>query len=150
MLFSIIVPVYNVEKYLDECLESIVLQIEMFPNACEVILINDGSTDSSGKICDKYKEKYPNIIKVYHNSNQGLLLTRRCGFKMRLVIILLIATLMTNLKMIFKKYSGDYKNIKSRMLFFLTFIDMMAVAKKLRFKTFSLATQTALLKKQKS
>nr|WP_296474025.1 glycosyltransferase family 2 protein [uncultured Acetatifactor sp.] len=81
MLFSIIVPVYNVEKYLDECLESIVLQIEMFPNACEVILINDGSTDSSGKICDKYKEKYPNIIKVYHNSNQGLLLTRRCGFK---------------------------------------------------------------------
>jgi len=81
MLFSIIVPVYNVEKYLDECLQSIVLQIETAQNACEVLLIDDGSTDASGHICEKYRKKYPNIIKVYHNTNQGLLLSRRYGFQ---------------------------------------------------------------------
>lgn len=81
MLFSIIVPVHNVEKYLDECLNSIIDQVEKLKSECEILLIDDGSTDSSGNICDKYKEKYPSIIKVYHNLNQGLLLTRRYGFK---------------------------------------------------------------------
>lgn len=81
MLFSIIIPVYNVETYLDECLHSILSQATEFKGECEVILIDDGSTDRSGKICDEYLEKYPEIIRVFHNTNHGLLWTRRFGFK---------------------------------------------------------------------
>ena len=58
MTFSVIIPVYNVENYLRECVDSIVNQ------TCqdfELILIDNGSTDSSGKICDEYASKYPNI-----------------------------------------------------------------------------------------
>ena len=79
MLFSIIVPVYNVEKYLKECLNSIITQVENQVDA-EILLIDDGSTDQSGVICDEYMVKYPNLIRVFHNVNQGLLLTRRYGF----------------------------------------------------------------------
>lgn len=81
MLFSVVIPVYNVEKYIEECLESIIPQINELNEDCEILLIDDGSTDSSGKICDMYKKKFPQIIKVFHNINQGLLLTRRFGFK---------------------------------------------------------------------
>ena len=81
MLFSIVVPVYNVENYLEECVDSIIEQIINLPNECELLLIDDGSTDSSGKICDSYRLKYPEMIRVFHNNNQGLLLTRRFGFK---------------------------------------------------------------------
>lgn len=78
MLFSICIPVYNVEKYLAECVESVLSQNV---NDIEIILCDDGSTDSSGKICDEYGEKYPDIIKVIHKENEGLLLTRRVAIK---------------------------------------------------------------------
>lgn len=81
MLFSIVIPVYNVETYLDECLHSILSQATEFKDECEVLLIDDGSTDRSGKICDEYLKKYPEIIRVFHNTNHGLLWTRRFGFK---------------------------------------------------------------------
>lgn len=81
MLFSIVILVYNVETYLDECLHSILSQATEFKGECEVLLIDDGSTDRSGKICDEYLEKYPEIIRVFHNTNHGLLWTRRFGFK---------------------------------------------------------------------
>ncbi len=81
MLFSIVIPVYNVESYLDECMCSILSQAVQFKEECEVLLIDDGSTDRSGKICDEYLEKYPDIIRVFHNTNHGLLWTRRFGFK---------------------------------------------------------------------
>ncbi len=81
MLFSIIVPVYNVKNYIEECLQSVVSQAADFPLGAEIILINDGSTDGSGEICDQYAAGYPGIIKVIHQENQGLLLTRRRGFK---------------------------------------------------------------------
>ena len=55
LLFSIVVPVYNVEQYLDKCLQSLTHQT--FKNF-EVILVDDGSTDSSGNICDKYAENW--------------------------------------------------------------------------------------------
>jgi len=75
MIFSIVIPVYNVEKYLRECLESVLKQTF---SDYEVILIDDGSTDSSGNICDEYVEKYNNF-KVYHKKNEGLLKTRLFG-----------------------------------------------------------------------
>lgn len=81
MLFSIIVPVYNVEKYLDECLQSIICQVNVKEKDCEILLIDDGSTDRSGEICDKYRNDNPDLIRVYHNTNHGLLLTRRYGYE---------------------------------------------------------------------
>ena len=81
MLFSIVIPVYNVEKYLDECLQSILKQTKTINNDCEILLIDDGSTDKSVIICDDYAKKYPDIIKVFHKENQGLLATRRYGFQ---------------------------------------------------------------------
>lgn len=77
MRFSILVPVYNVEAYVKECLESLISQT--FKDF-EVIIIDDGSTDTSGKICDTYEEKY-NFIKVIHKMNQGTLAARESGIK---------------------------------------------------------------------
>lgn len=67
MLFSIIVPVYNVEKYVAECIESVIAQT--YPD-WELILVDDGSTDSSGKICKEYADKYKNV-RVYYKENTG-------------------------------------------------------------------------------
>ncbi len=66
-LISVIVPVYNVEKYLRKCIDSIVNQT--YKNL-EIILVDDGSTDGSGKICDEYAEK-DSRIRVIHKENGG-------------------------------------------------------------------------------
>lgn len=67
MRFSIIVPIYNVENYLCECLDSIVDQTY---KDYEIILVDDGSTDKSGVICDEYSEKYEEVS-VIHKMNEG-------------------------------------------------------------------------------
>lgn len=64
---SIIIPVYNVAGYLEACLDSIYSQITP---ECQVILVDDGSTDSSGEICDKYGARYPDTF-VIHQENKG-------------------------------------------------------------------------------
>lgn len=74
MFFSILVPVYNVEKYLHKCIASILEQTEQ---DFELILVDDGSKDYSGGICDYYRSLLPDKIKVIHQENKGLLLTRR-------------------------------------------------------------------------
>lgn len=74
-LISVIVPVYNVEKYLNRCVDSIINQT--YSNL-EIILINDGSTDTSGKICDEYKKR-DNRIHVIHQKNGGLSAARNAG-----------------------------------------------------------------------
>ena len=77
MKLSVIVPVYNVENYLEKCLDSLVNQtLKKF----EIIVVNDGSTDSSQKIIDKYAKKYSNI-KNYLKKNSGLSDTRNFGIK---------------------------------------------------------------------
>lgn len=73
---SIIVPVYNVEKYIHQCLESIIAQD--FPDY-EVILVDDGSTDTSGEICDRYTAKYSQF-QCIHKANGGLPSARKCGY----------------------------------------------------------------------
>ena len=75
---SVIVPVYNTEKYLDKCLDSIVNQT--FQDI-EVIVVNDGSTDKSEKIILEYKNKYPEKIKYFKKENEGLSTTRNYGVK---------------------------------------------------------------------
>lgn len=77
MLLSIIVPVYNVEKYIKECIDSILCQ--SFKDY-EVILVDDGSKDRSGKICDIYSEGNSKIH-VIHKENGGLSDARNCGIK---------------------------------------------------------------------
>lgn len=74
-LFSIIVPVYNVEQYLDECIQSLIDQT--YKNF-ELILVNDGSSDSSGILCDRYKEKDCRVC-VIHKTNGGLSSARNAG-----------------------------------------------------------------------
>lgn len=76
-MISVIVPVYNVEKYLDRCIESIVQQT--YRNL-EIILVDDGSTDSSGDICDKWA-MLDNRIKVIHQTNGGVSRARNVGIQ---------------------------------------------------------------------
>lgn len=73
--FSIIVPIYNTEKYLNKCIDSILKQT--YSNF-ELILVDDGSTDSSGEICDDYAKKY-DFIKVIHQENLGVSVARNVG-----------------------------------------------------------------------
>ena len=75
-VISVIVPVYNVEKYLHRCVDSILAQT--FTDF-ELILVDDGSPDNCGIICDEYAEKYDNI-KVLHRENGGLSAARNTGF----------------------------------------------------------------------
>lgn len=75
-LLSVIVPIYKVEKYLEECVDSILAQI--YPNI-EIILVDDGSPDRCGEICDRYAARYPNKIKVIHKENGGLSSARNAG-----------------------------------------------------------------------
>lgn len=72
---SIVVPVYNIEDYLEACIESLINQT--YSNT-EILLIDDGSTDSSGEICDKY-QKCDSRIKVIHKKNEGVVSARKCG-----------------------------------------------------------------------
>lgn len=74
-LVSIIVPIYNSAPFLDKCIQSIINQTYRY---IEIILINDGSTDNSGDICNKYAE-YDSRIKVVHKNNGGLVSSRKYG-----------------------------------------------------------------------
>ena len=75
ILISVIVPIYNVEDYLTRCLNSIINQTY---HNLEIILVDDGSTDNSGLICDEY-QKYDKRIKVIHQENGGLSFARNIG-----------------------------------------------------------------------
>lgn len=77
MKFSILIPVYNVERYLSQCLDSVLAQTFF---DFEIILVNDGSQDNSPEICEQYVKKDIRI-KYYSKKNEGLLLTRRFSLK---------------------------------------------------------------------
>lgn len=76
--FSIIIPVYNVEKFLERCLKSI---CELKLEDKEIILINDGSTDNSLEILEKYIKTYPENIKIISQKNQGVSKARNVGIE---------------------------------------------------------------------
>lgn len=77
--FSIIVPVCNVESYLGRCVESLVNQ-EKMEDQLEILLIDDGSVDNSGMLCDKMKEQFPQI-RVFHKEHGGPSSARNVGIK---------------------------------------------------------------------
>lgn len=77
-LVSIIIPVYNVEEFLERCLDSVVNQ--SYRNI-EIILVNDGSTDASLEICKKYYNKYSTLIRIVNKENGGLSSARNSGIK---------------------------------------------------------------------
>ena len=77
MFFSVIVPVYKVEEYLSNCIESVLNQTF---SDFELILVDDGSPDTCPEICDNYKAK-DSRIKVIHKQNGGLASARRAGIK---------------------------------------------------------------------
>ncbi|WP_223592361.1 glycosyltransferase family 2 protein [Neobacillus bataviensis] len=76
MKVSIVIPVYNVETYLEQCIDSVIQQSY---KDLEIILVNDGSTDNSGKICDEYVSK-DSRVKVIHKPNGGLMSAWKAGF----------------------------------------------------------------------
>jgi len=76
-LISIVIPVFNVEEYLRECVDSVIAQT--YANL-EIILVDDGSQDSSGKVCDQYSEEDSRIITI-HQENKGLSEARNTGIK---------------------------------------------------------------------
>ena len=76
MTFSVIVPVYNVEKYLAKCLDSILAQTY---SDFEIIVVNDGSPDNSQQIIDEYAKNYPDKIKPFIKANGGLSDARNFG-----------------------------------------------------------------------
>ena len=78
MKFSVLIPVYNTEKYLDECMRSVLAQT--FQDY-EVIIVDDGSTDNSGAKCASYSEQYPRKIRVIHQENLGLISARRTAIR---------------------------------------------------------------------
>ncbi len=76
-LISIIIPVYQVEQYLEQCLDSVVQQT--YQNL-DIILVDDGSIDRSGQICDQYALK-DSRIRVIHKENGGLVSARKAGME---------------------------------------------------------------------
>ncbi|MGL5531436.1 MAG: glycosyltransferase, partial [Culicoidibacterales bacterium] len=76
---SVIVPVYNTERYLEKCLKTILSQ-DLCGCTVEVILINDGSTDNSAKICDQYATNF-DVVRAIHQNNSGASATRNVGIQ---------------------------------------------------------------------
>lgn len=79
--FSVIIPVYNVENYLEETIQSVIHQTIGFKKNIQIILVNDGSPDDSGKICEKYQREYPDNIVYVEQKNAGVSAARNNGLK---------------------------------------------------------------------
>lgn len=78
MFFSVLVPVYNAEPYLKDCLDSVLRQSEQ---DFELVLVNDGSVDGGGMLCDRCRALHPSFVKVLHQPNKGLISARRAGIQ---------------------------------------------------------------------
>ena len=107
-LISVIIPVYNVENYLSRCLDSVLNQT--YKNL-EIILVDDGSTDSSSLICDEYAEK-DGRVKVIHKANEGAAMARNTGLDTATgeYISFVDSDDLINKEMIEKLYAGITEN----------------------------------------
>ena len=80
--FSVVMPIYNIESFLNEAINSVINQSIGFKDNIELILVNDGSTDNSETICKKYQEQYQNNIKYIKQENKGVSNARNNGIKL--------------------------------------------------------------------
>ena len=87
---SVIVPIYNVEKYLKQCLDSVLNQSL---KAIEIILVDDGSADKSKEIISDYENKFPNVISI-RLQNKGVSVARNIGLKKAILLYLHIKRFM--------------------------------------------------------
>ena len=78
---SIIIPVYNTEKYIERCLNSVINGVKKIAKNVEIIIVNDGSQDNAENIIKEFFKKYPNLIKYYKKENAGLADTKNFGIK---------------------------------------------------------------------
>ena len=79
--FSIVMSVYNVEAYINEAVDSILNQDIGFEENVQIVFVDDGSQDRSGKICEEYQERFPQNMVVIHKENGGLSSARNEGLK---------------------------------------------------------------------
>ena len=79
-MVSVVIPVYNTEKYLRRCMDALLSQT-LDKKELELVVVNDGSTDSSPEILKEYQEKYPELIKIYNKSNGGQATARNLGIQ---------------------------------------------------------------------
>ena len=79
--FSVVIPIYNVEKYLEETILSVINQTIGFEENIQIILVNDGSKDNSEQICIKYRDKYPKNIQYIYQDNKGVSSARNKGLE---------------------------------------------------------------------
>jgi len=79
--FTVITACYNVENWLDEAVQSLLAQDIGFEEHIQLVLVDDGSTDNTGAICDKYALQYPDNIEVIHQSNAGVSTARNAGMR---------------------------------------------------------------------
>lgn len=79
--FSVVIPVYNVENFLRETVDSVIAQTIGFKESIQIIFVNDGSPDNSEEICLEYKEKYPNNVVYIKQENAGVSAARNTGIK---------------------------------------------------------------------
>ncbi len=77
--FSVVIPIYNVEKFLEETVDSVINQTIGFKNNIQIILVNDGSPDNSEEICENYVKRYPDNIKYIKQENAGVSAARNTG-----------------------------------------------------------------------
>lgn len=75
---SFLVPVFNVQRYLDACVESILPVVQP---GDEIVLLDDGSTDDSGRMCESWQQRHPDVVKVVHQANQGLSAARNAALQ---------------------------------------------------------------------
>ena len=123
---SVIIPVWNVEKYIAKCLDSLLNQTL---KEIEIIVVNDGSPDNSQKIIDKYVKKYPNKVKSFIKENGGRAdvntLLIRClipyGILVNFILIILILFVS---KSLFLNISNILSNLHM-IIIFITLIFMM-------------------------
>ncbi|MDE6243946.1 MAG: glycosyltransferase family 2 protein [Muribaculaceae bacterium] len=77
-LISVIIPVYNSEAYLERCVTSV---LEQDYRPIEIVLINDGSTDTSASLCERLRTDYPSVVRVIHQANTGASIARKNGIE---------------------------------------------------------------------
>ena len=123
MKLSIIIPIYNAEKYIEQCLNTITNEID---SSVEVILVNDGSTDNSLEICKKYSSKN---IKVFNNKNKGVSFSRNFGLSKASGKWIMFVDADDLLVKGWKKAINAYFNKKADLVFFSKNIDKKVYSK---------------------